>query len=169
MNESSTQPVLPELVGLTEIATILGVSRQRARELAARDDFPSPVAQLGGSAVYVKSMIEAFSRYWTRKPGRPGRLQDQVSAELARIPKDTRDPYQQLLRMIYNNIRLHDLKVDPSTPPGQTLHRAIGMTSGSNAAFKPVFDAAFFQAESPDQRYVKLHADCCPNLAADSR
>src|SRR5437870_4693040 len=33
-------------VGVTEIARLLGVSRQRVSELRTREDFPSPVAEL---------------------------------------------------------------------------------------------------------------------------
>jgi hypothetical protein len=166
MNDEDAQSALPELAGMAEVASILGVSRQRVRELATRDDFPSPVAQLSGGTVYMKWMIEAFSSYWTRKPGRPGRLQDQVSAELAHMPKDPRDLIQQILRMIYNNTRLHDLKLDASTPRGQSLYHAISMAKQHQPTFKPSYDATFFEIEPPDQRYIKLHADCCPGLGA---
>jgi len=154
---------LPELVDMTEIASMLGVSKQRVRELVGRDDyFPPPVARLSGRPVYSKSSIEAFARWWSRTPGRPVG-QAQVSDELAHIPKDTRDLGQQTLRMIYNITRLHDLKVDPSTPRGQSLFRSIERTAVQQAGFEPRYDAEFFEPEPPDDRYRQRHARCCPD------
>jgi hypothetical protein len=160
MEESAALPPLPELVDMAEIASMLDVSKQRVRELAARDDyFPPPVARLGGRPVYSKTSIEAFGRWWSRTPGRPVR-QAQVSAELAHIPKDTRDLDQQTLRMVYNITRLHDLKVDPTTPRDQSLFRAIERMT-PQPGFKPRYDPQFFEPEPPDSRYIKLHTECC--------
>lgn len=161
MEENAALQSLPELVDVTEIASMLGVSRQRARELAARDDyFPPPVARLSGRPVYSKPSIEAFGRWWSRTPGRPAG-QARVSEELAHIPKDPRDLDQQTLRMVYNITRLHDLKVDPTTPRGQSLFRAIERVTPAQPDFKPRYDPEFFQPEPPDSRYMKLHAKCC--------
>lgn len=158
--QEASQPLL-ELVGLAEIASMLGVSRQRVQEIAARDKlFPLPVAKVsGGGTLYMKSMIDTFNAHWTRTPGRPVSHQAQVSDELTHIPKDRQDPDQQTLRMIYNITRLHDLKVDPSTPPGQSLFLAIRQTSGQSG-FEPRYDAEFFRPEPPDERYRIFHADC---------
>lgn len=156
----ASQPLL-ELVGLAEIASMLGVSKQRVQEIAARDKlFPPPVAKVsGGGALYLRSMIDAFNAHWARTPGRPVGLQAWVSDELTRIPKDRQDTGQQTLRMIYNIVRLHDLKVDPSTPPGQSLFVAIRQTS-DQPDFEPRYDTEFFRLEPPDTRYRMLHADC---------
>jgi hypothetical protein len=163
MDEDKGLQPLPELADIAEIAVMLGVSRQRIRELAAREDyFPPPVAQLSGRPVYSKSTIEQFGRWWARTPGRPVG-QAQVSDELARIPKDRGDFGQQTLRMIYNITRLHDLKVDPTTPRGQSLFRAIERTDGQQPGFKPRYDTEFFEKEPPDERYRRLHSECCPD------
>jgi hypothetical protein len=157
--QEASQPLL-ELAGLAEIASMLGVSKQRVQELAARDGlFPLPVARVSGGTLYKKSMIEAFNTHWMRTPGRPVSHQAQVSDELTHIPKDRQDQSQQSLRMIYNNIRLHDLKVDPSTPAGQSLFLAIKQTPGQ-PGFEPRYDTGFFEVEPPDKRYKILHAEC---------
>lgn len=65
------RPAVPELVGMAEIATLLGVSRQRAHELSDRPDFPSPVQPLAAGAVYIKAQVEAFNGRWERRKGRP--------------------------------------------------------------------------------------------------
>jgi len=63
----------PELVGLSEIAAILGVSKQRVGQLRARADFPVPVAELAAGPVWQRQMLDRFIRDWPRRPGRPAR------------------------------------------------------------------------------------------------
>lgn len=65
------EPNFPELVGVTEIAELLGTSRQRASELARSAKFPVPVAELAAGPVWPKSRIARFVEEWERKPGRP--------------------------------------------------------------------------------------------------
>lgn len=62
------------LVGLAEIAAILGVSKQRVGELRRRPDFPRPVAELASGPVWKLSMLKRFVAGWQRKPGRPRRV-----------------------------------------------------------------------------------------------
>jgi predicted DNA-binding transcriptional regulator AlpA len=40
------------LVGASEIAALLGVTRQRVNQLSKQPDFPAPVARLGSGAVW---------------------------------------------------------------------------------------------------------------------
>lgn len=59
-----------ELIGISEIGRLLGVSRQRAHTLAHQEpDFPAP-AKTGARALYTRSSIEAFDKRWkaTRNP-----------------------------------------------------------------------------------------------------
>jgi predicted DNA-binding transcriptional regulator AlpA len=57
------------LVGLTEIAEMLGVTKQRVTQLARDyDDFPRPEAELAGGRVWKRAAIEAWVR---RHPVRP--------------------------------------------------------------------------------------------------
>ena len=56
-----------ELVGVTEVREILGVSRQRVHQLVRdRPDFPKPVAELASGKVWLRADIER----WARRTGR---------------------------------------------------------------------------------------------------
>lgn len=67
------RPPALDLVGATEGAAILNVSRQRFEELArTHPDFPPHVAELARGKVYTRASIEAFDKRWERKrTGRP--------------------------------------------------------------------------------------------------
>lgn len=61
------------LVGLSEIATMLGVSRQRAGQIVRDyDDFPPPVAELASGRIWETTAVEAWAKaHPVRLPGRP--------------------------------------------------------------------------------------------------
>ncbi len=61
------------LVGLTEIAAMLGVSRQRASQIVRDyDDFPAPVAELASGRIWETAAVEAWAAaHPVRPPGRP--------------------------------------------------------------------------------------------------
>jgi prophage regulatory protein len=61
------------LVGLSEIATMLGVSRQRAGQLVRDyEDFPPPVAELASGRIWKTVDVEAWANaHPVRPPGRP--------------------------------------------------------------------------------------------------
>ena len=65
------EPTYPEVVGITEIAALLGTSRQRASELARSRRFPAPLADLAAGPIWPKPAVERFVEEWDRKPGRP--------------------------------------------------------------------------------------------------
>lgn len=65
------EPQIPELVGHAEIADMLGVSRQRAAQLAERPGFPPAVVTTKTGPLRVKSQVEAWVTTWDRKGGRP--------------------------------------------------------------------------------------------------
>ena len=54
------------LVGPQEVCEILGVSRQRLQQLAARPDFPEPVVELALARVWETEAIRA----WAQETGR---------------------------------------------------------------------------------------------------
>ena len=57
-----------ELLGVTEIAAFVGLSRQRVQKLTETDaDFPEPVAVLARGRVWSRQVIEE----WARDTGRP--------------------------------------------------------------------------------------------------
>lgn len=56
-----------DLVGISEVAEMLGVTRQRADKLSrTAPDFPPPASTLHGGRVWLRSKIDA----WARKTGR---------------------------------------------------------------------------------------------------
>jgi hypothetical protein len=63
-------PVIPELVGLSEVGELLGVSRQRAGQLAEADGFPTAVARLKSGPVFVADQVRTFAAR-RRGTGRP--------------------------------------------------------------------------------------------------
>src|SRR3990172_7177953 len=54
--------------GVTEVARMLGVSRQRVAELRKRDDFPEPIAELAAGPVWKMFNLPRFVEEWPRKP-----------------------------------------------------------------------------------------------------
>ncbi|MDI6105927.1 hypothetical protein QLQ12_45895 [Actinoplanes sp. NEAU-A12] len=62
-----------DLVGLTEISEMLGVSKQRAAEIAKTNaDFPPSLANPAMGPVYSRESVSAFEANWDRKrTGRP--------------------------------------------------------------------------------------------------
>jgi hypothetical protein len=70
-------PTIPALAGISEVAKVLGVSRQRASELPGSERFPKPVANLAAGPVWLRSTILSFNQRWDRRPGRPRNPKDQ--------------------------------------------------------------------------------------------
>ena len=60
-----------EYVGVSEVAEILRVSKQRVSELREKPTFPMPVAELAAGPVWKLSSLKRFIAEWPRKPGRP--------------------------------------------------------------------------------------------------
>ena len=81
LERRNAELVIPDLVGIAEIADMLGVSRARAKQLTDRDGFPPAVARLKAGPVYVREQVEAFERRWDRRGGRPPKPVDLTSAE----------------------------------------------------------------------------------------
>jgi predicted DNA-binding transcriptional regulator AlpA len=52
-----------ELVGLAEVAEMLGKSRRQASRLTARADFPKPVVVLRATPVWRKVDVEAWAKH----------------------------------------------------------------------------------------------------------
>lgn len=64
------EPGIPDLVGLTEIAEMAGVSRQRANAIVKQDSFPAPVLTLAAGQFRTRAAVQNWVKNWTRKPGR---------------------------------------------------------------------------------------------------
>ena len=61
--------VVPQLLGAQEVASALGVSRQRFHQLRQSGRFPVPVEELGSGPVWLGSVVETFAERWLRSPG----------------------------------------------------------------------------------------------------
>lgn len=68
----------PELVGVSEVARSLNISRQRVSALSKRQDFPAPVARLATGPVWRARDLSTFAGGWRRKPGRPKKTIDTI-------------------------------------------------------------------------------------------
>jgi len=68
------EPVLPQFAGVTEVAELLGVTRQRASALTTHPEAPTPVARLASGPVYVLSSWQRFAETWPRRAGRQRRV-----------------------------------------------------------------------------------------------
>lgn len=108
-------PAFPELAGVSEVAQLLGVSRQRASALQTSAGFPGPVATLASGPVWRLTDLSRFAGTWQRKPGRPSR-EARFAAETAavatidaNVPNFIRDPKghhaAQLERMAHDDER----------------------------------------------------------------
>ncbi|MFJ3601873.1 hypothetical protein ACIPVA_03660 [Streptomyces anulatus] len=75
------EPSIPDLVGVSEIAEMLNVVRQRVTQLAQRSDFPPAVAHLKSGPVFVRDQVEAFEQRWDRRGGRPAKPVELTAAE----------------------------------------------------------------------------------------
>jgi hypothetical protein len=71
LDQDGTAPAMPNLVGIGEIAAMVGLTRQRVSGLARSGAFPRPLADLKSGPVFSKAAVERFLETWGRKPGRP--------------------------------------------------------------------------------------------------
>ena len=60
--------VAPELMGVAEIAELLGVSRQRVHQLTKVAGFPRPVAELSAGSIWEREAVEEWARSTGRLP-----------------------------------------------------------------------------------------------------
>lgn len=59
----------PVLVGVSEIAGLLGTTRNRAWQVTRKPDFPRPLAVLAGGPVWALPMVARFLEEWPRRRG----------------------------------------------------------------------------------------------------
>jgi hypothetical protein len=60
----------PDLVGVSEAATILGWDRRRVITYVDRGAFPEPIASLASGRVWRRDDVESFARDRVRRKGR---------------------------------------------------------------------------------------------------
>lgn len=74
LDRSVKESNVPDLLGVTELAQVLKVTKQRASELAASPGFPKPIATLASGPVWKKSTVARHIGHWARRPGRPKKI-----------------------------------------------------------------------------------------------
>lgn len=67
------KPVFPELVTISEIAELAGITRQRAAQIVRKKTFPVVIAKTGSSLLYDKAAVLRWIEIWPRTNGRPPR------------------------------------------------------------------------------------------------
>lgn len=58
-------------VGLTEIAAMFNITRQRAHTIAAGETFPAPIAETKAGRTWRRADVEKWAATWPRTRGRP--------------------------------------------------------------------------------------------------
>lgn len=75
MEDYLNSPSIPELVGLTDIAGMAGISRQRVRDLSIKDPaFPPVAVNTGTMSLYLKASAEHWAADRHPTTGRPKTL-----------------------------------------------------------------------------------------------
>lgn len=70
------EPTYPNLLGVAEVATLLGVSKQRVNELKNAGRLPEPLATLASGPVWPEPWLRRFVEEWgERRSGRQGWLE----------------------------------------------------------------------------------------------
>jgi hypothetical protein len=70
-----------ELLGVTELARTLGVTRTRASQLTRHGTFPAPAAMLASGPVWYRRSVARFLAKWDRSPGRRKGSRQSVGGE----------------------------------------------------------------------------------------
>lgn len=67
------EPSQPQVLGVAEVAALLGVSRQRLAVIRREhESFPEPFATLAATPLWYCSAIEQWLKSWPRRPGSRG-------------------------------------------------------------------------------------------------
>ncbi len=62
-------PPVPPILGLVDVAQLLGVSRQRVNQLASgHPGFPPPAARTSATPIWTRASIETFQRDYRGRP-----------------------------------------------------------------------------------------------------
>jgi hypothetical protein len=65
---------LAPVVGSSEAAEMLSISRQRLAQLSKRPDFPRAWATIAATPVWLRTQVRRFERGWPRRNGRPRKV-----------------------------------------------------------------------------------------------
>jgi len=106
-------------LGVSEVASMLGVSKQRVAELREKPGFPAPIAELAAGPVWTEASLRRFVAEWKRRPGRPGmwsetlyQLLEKRRAEGTLGPMDKLTPAEaRAIELLALGAGIHDLAV----------------------------------------------------------
>lgn len=71
VEREARMPEIPELLAASDIARLLGVSRQRVTQLRRdHEEFPPPVVATGAGHLWTREAVDWFAGVWDRRPGR---------------------------------------------------------------------------------------------------
>lgn len=88
LERRAAEPTMPPLVGASEVAELLGVSRQRVHQLRSHPEFPAPLVEVAMGPLWDERAVEKFARDWERKPGRPAGPTVRISTIMATTTDD---------------------------------------------------------------------------------
>lgn len=101
-------PLNLDLIGVTEIAGELGVSRQRAGKLAEDPDFPAPVLRTATGRLYTRNSVKAFQQRWTATRNPRGGRRRRPPLGQAMNPLGDVSPASALSEHVAQRITCHD-------------------------------------------------------------
>jgi DNA-binding CsgD family transcriptional regulator len=148
--------------GVTEVAQMLGVSKQRIRELRDLEGFPAPVEELAAGPVWAVSSLRRFESEWRRRPGRPSRLwsdavrlvRDQAAHD--QLPTNLTERERQVLSLLVEGIstseiadRLH-VSSEATRATLRRLYAKLGVGSRIELAAKALRDG-ISEISEPDE------------------
>lgn len=110
----------PPVVGLAEIAMLIGVSKGRAFELASQPGFPTPT-ELAQGKVWWREEVEAFLSTWQVSPGR---------RKASRLPGG----WAQAEAYVLSRLQEHGWKVEAAAERDQTWDLCIHRPDGDSVA-----------------------------------
>ncbi len=138
-------PMTPRLVGVREIAKLLGLSRQRADQLVRTKGFPDPVAELASGRIWERAAIVR----WAHDTGRSIPWAT-VELELEQLPAGPPGAPAKYYRDVWTITRLRALSRDPKGVPN-TREYAHELSLAAAREVDPSFDIAMPTAVDEEQ------------------
>ena len=123
------------LVGVREIARLLGTSRQRADQLVRTKGFPNPVTELAGGRIWARSAVVR----WAKAEGRSVPWAA-VELELEQLPHGETGSAANTYRMTWQAVRMKALGKNPQEAP-QTFEGAHALALAAARSLDASFDA----------------------------
>lgn len=127
-------PTFPEMLGLSEVAALLGVSKQRIAELRTTGRLPMPIADLRAGPVWPKPAIERWLAAWERKPGRPRKAS--VPSRSAAVREEVAAPSQSRRRADLDRRYREGFAAHPETDPEMREARRLAIDSISEEVWE---------------------------------